>query len=126
MEECRLLCGITLIKSNLRQKKPNAPFRYIKTHCWMFEVFFPFPFLFQVWFVGDKIGEGVGRTRKDAQRQAAEISLHNLASKIIILYEFFSVTGRVYIRNCSCFGCYYFQVYTGLAFRIMYFMSIEC
>nr|CAD1844371.1 unnamed protein product [Ananas comosus var. bracteatus] len=40
-------------------------------------------FCIEVWFVGDKIGEGVGRTRKDAQRQAAEISLHNLAKKYL-------------------------------------------
>jgi hypothetical protein len=39
---------------------------------------------FQVWIVGEKIGEGIGSTRKEAQRQAAEISLRNLASKFVL------------------------------------------
>ncbi|KAJ3706529.1 hypothetical protein LUZ61_010234 [Rhynchospora tenuis] len=40
-------------------------------------------FCIEVWFVGEKIGEGTGRTRKEAQYQAAEISLKNLANKYI-------------------------------------------
>jgi hypothetical protein len=40
-------------------------------------------YLFQVWIVGEKVGEGIGRTRKEAQCQAAEISLRNLASKFV-------------------------------------------
>ncbi|MQL78253.1 hypothetical protein Taro_010664 [Colocasia esculenta] len=40
-------------------------------------------FSIEVWFVGEKIGEGIGRTRKDAQHQAAENSLRNLADKYL-------------------------------------------
>ncbi|KAL5996410.1 hypothetical protein ACLOJK_026488 [Asimina triloba] len=36
----------------------------------------------KVWFVGEKIGEGIGKTRKEAQRQAAESSLRTLASEM--------------------------------------------
>lgn len=39
----------------------------------------------QVWFAGEKIGEGSGRTRREAQHQAAEASLMNLAGKKIYL-----------------------------------------
>ncbi|KAG8060112.1 hypothetical protein GUJ93_ZPchr0002g25034 [Zizania palustris] len=35
------------------------------------------------WIVGEKVGEGIGRTRKEAQCQAAEISLRNLANKYL-------------------------------------------
>jgi hypothetical protein len=41
-------------------------------------------YFFQVWIVGEKVGEGIGSTRKEAQRQAAEISLRNLASKFVL------------------------------------------
>uniref|UniRef100_A0A5B6ZIJ7 protein-serine/threonine phosphatase n=1 Tax=Davidia involucrata TaxID=16924 RepID=A0A5B6ZIJ7_DAVIN len=37
----------------------------------------------EVWFAGEKIGEGIGRTRREAQRQAAEGSLMNLADKYL-------------------------------------------
>uniref|UniRef100_A0A1D1Y7J3 protein-serine/threonine phosphatase n=1 Tax=Anthurium amnicola TaxID=1678845 RepID=A0A1D1Y7J3_9ARAE len=40
-------------------------------------------FSIEVWFVGEKIGEGIGRTRKDAQHQAAESSLRYLANKYL-------------------------------------------
>ncbi|KAL6911881.1 hypothetical protein ACP4OV_000686 [Aristida adscensionis] len=40
-------------------------------------------FSIEVWIVGEKVGEGIGRTRKEAQRQAAEISLRNLADKYL-------------------------------------------
>jgi RNA polymerase II C-terminal domain phosphatase-like 1/2 len=40
-------------------------------------------FSIEVWIVGEKVGEGIGRTRKEAQCQAAEISLRNLASKFV-------------------------------------------
>lgn len=36
-------------------------------------------FLVQVLFTGEKIGVGMGKTRKDAQQQAAESALHFLA-----------------------------------------------
>lgn len=42
--------------------------------------------LVQVWIVGEKVGEGIGRTRREAQRQAAEMSLRNLASKFVLLH----------------------------------------
>lgn len=35
----------------------------------------------QVLFTGEKIGVGMGKTRKDAQQQAAENALHYLAGK---------------------------------------------
>ncbi|XP_042520231.1 RNA polymerase II C-terminal domain phosphatase-like 1 [Macadamia integrifolia] len=40
-------------------------------------------FSIEVWFTGEKIGEGIGKTRKEAQQQAAESSLRNLASKYL-------------------------------------------
>lgn len=40
-------------------------------------------FSFEVWFAGEKIGEGSGRTRREAQHQAAEASLMNLADKYL-------------------------------------------
>ncbi|KAM0848437.1 hypothetical protein ACQ4PT_054380 [Festuca glaucescens] len=40
-------------------------------------------FSIEVWIVGEKVGEGIGSTRKEAQRQAAEISLRNLANKYL-------------------------------------------
>lgn len=40
-------------------------------------------FSFEVLFTGEKIGFGMGKTRKDAQQQAAESALRNLADKYI-------------------------------------------
>ncbi|KAF7002624.1 hypothetical protein CFC21_018088 [Triticum aestivum] len=40
-------------------------------------------FSIQIWIVGEKVGEGMGRTRKEAQRQAANISLRNLADRFL-------------------------------------------
>ncbi|CAL9130461.1 unnamed protein product [Musa acuminata var. zebrina] len=40
-------------------------------------------FSIEVWFVGEKLGEGVGKTRKEAQHRAAEISVRNLADKYL-------------------------------------------
>ncbi|KAM0072582.1 putative protein-serine/threonine phosphatase [Helianthus debilis subsp. tardiflorus] len=40
-------------------------------------------FSFEVWFAGEKVGEGTGRTRREAQHQAAESSLMNLADKYL-------------------------------------------
>ncbi|KAK4858138.1 hypothetical protein QYF36_011597 [Acer negundo] len=37
-------------------------------------------FSVEAWFGGEKVGEGIGRTRREAQRQAAEGSLKNLAN----------------------------------------------
>ncbi|KAL4561640.1 hypothetical protein LXL04_033810 [Taraxacum kok-saghyz] len=35
-------------------------------------------FSVEIWFAGEKIGEGNGRTRREAQHQAAKASLMNL------------------------------------------------
>ncbi|KAM6574279.1 hypothetical protein CsatA_022606 [Cannabis sativa] len=40
-------------------------------------------FSVEVLFTGEKIGVGMGKTRKDAQQQAAENALHNLAEKYV-------------------------------------------
>ncbi|GMH30049.1 hypothetical protein Nepgr_031892 [Nepenthes gracilis] len=40
-------------------------------------------FCVEVLFTGEKIGTGIGRTRKDAQQQAAEKALHSLADKYL-------------------------------------------
>ncbi|KAK6231247.1 hypothetical protein SCA6_001320 [Theobroma cacao] len=40
-------------------------------------------FSVEVLFTGEKIGVGMGKTRKDAQQQAAELALHNLAEKYL-------------------------------------------
>ncbi|KAK9289962.1 hypothetical protein L1049_008124 [Liquidambar formosana] len=40
-------------------------------------------FSFEVLFTGEKIGVGMGKTRKDAQQQAAENALHSLADKYV-------------------------------------------
>ncbi|KAJ0018280.1 hypothetical protein Pint_10632 [Pistacia integerrima] len=42
-------------------------------------------FSIEAWFAGEKIGEGMGKTRREAQRQAAEASIKNLASKFFFL-----------------------------------------
>jgi RNA polymerase II C-terminal domain phosphatase-like 1/2 len=44
-------------------------------------IFSVFYFL-QAWFAGEKVGEGTGKTRREAQRQAAEGSIKKLAGKI--------------------------------------------
>ncbi|XXG85622.1 hypothetical protein AAC387_Pa11g0668 [Persea americana] len=40
-------------------------------------------FSIEVWFTGEKIGEGIGKTRKEAQHLAAESSLRNLANRYL-------------------------------------------
>lgn len=40
-------------------------------------------FSIEVWIFGEKIGEGFGKTRKEAQCQAADTSLRNLADKFL-------------------------------------------
>ncbi|XWS43835.1 hypothetical protein CRYUN_Cryun16bG0138500 [Craigia yunnanensis] len=40
-------------------------------------------FSVEVLFAGEKIGVGMGKTRRDAQQQAAELALHNLAEKYV-------------------------------------------
>ncbi|KAF5728664.1 C-terminal domain phosphatase-like 1 isoform 1 [Tripterygium wilfordii] len=37
-------------------------------------------FSVEAWFAGEKVGEGIGRTRREAQHQAAEGSIRNLAN----------------------------------------------
>jgi len=36
----------------------------------------------QAWFAGKKVGEGFGRTRREAQNKAAECSIKQLAGKL--------------------------------------------
>lgn len=36
---------------------------------------------------GDKIGEGIGRTRREAQHQASQASIHALASKYFLCFD---------------------------------------
>jgi hypothetical protein len=48
--------------------------------------------IFQIWIIGEKVGEGMGRTRKEAQRQAANMSLRNLAG------EFYAIC-RLWMKN---------------------------
>ncbi|KAL8192488.1 hypothetical protein R6Q57_027673 [Mikania cordata] len=40
-------------------------------------------FAFEAWFAGEKIGEGTGRTRREAQHHTAELALMNLADKYL-------------------------------------------
>ncbi|KAF9608351.1 hypothetical protein IFM89_009286 [Coptis chinensis] len=40
-------------------------------------------FSVEVWFTGEKIGEGIGKTRREAQFQAADHALRNLANKYL-------------------------------------------
>lgn len=55
-------------------------------------------FSVEAWLVGDKIGEGVGRTRKEAQHQAVMSSLRTLANKYMTnaLSDPIAVRGDVY------------------------------
>jgi hypothetical protein len=48
--------------------------------CLVFSIL-TFDYTFQVWIFGEKIGEGFGKTRKEAQCQAADTSLRNLAGE---------------------------------------------
>lgn len=54
--------------------------------CFYFKMFLSYTFNelvnVQVFFSGEKIGVGMGKTRRDAQQQAAENALHSLAGKI--------------------------------------------
>ncbi|XP_078166644.1 C-terminal domain phosphatase-like 1 isoform X1 [Carex rostrata] len=63
-------------------------------------------FCIEVWLVGEKIGEGTGRTRKEAQHQAAEISLKNLANKYIsgALSDLEKTKENGYIKGANVFG----------------------
>lgn len=57
----------------------------------------------QVLFTGEQIGIGMGRTKVDAQQQAAENALHRLAGKIsFLLYYGFSSDSIFFI-------CFYFM-----------------
>ncbi|KAK9064244.1 hypothetical protein SSX86_015624 [Deinandra increscens subsp. villosa] len=59
-------------------------------------------FSFEVWFAGEKIGDGTGRTRREAQRHAAESSLMNLADKYLSCLKS-GDEGR-FIHDGSSFG----------------------
>lgn len=53
--------------------------------------------ILQVWFAGEKIGAATGRTRKEAQQQAAEKSLLNLAGKEYCCIIFPTLVGAFFI-----------------------------
>lgn len=38
-------------------------------------------FSLKAWFSGEKIGEGIGKSRREALRKASEVSIQNLAGK---------------------------------------------
>ncbi|KAL5215663.1 hypothetical protein ABZP36_007064 [Zizania latifolia] len=40
-------------------------------------------FSIEVWILGEKVGEGLGKTRKEAKHQATDMSLRNLADKFL-------------------------------------------
>lgn len=45
-------------------------------------------YAFQVLIFGEKVGEGVGKTRKEAQCLAADTSLRNLAGEVMSVSPF--------------------------------------
>lgn len=73
-------------------------------------------FSVEAWFAGEKIGDGSGRTRKEAQYQAAERSLHNLANKYLSngmmdpsavqgdSNKFYNVKENGFLRDSNSFG----------------------
>ena len=54
-----------------------------------------YAFLLQAWFSGKKVGEGIGKSRREALQKAAELSLQNLAGK-----TFFRVLNFVCWETC--------------------------
>ncbi|RLM78729.1 hypothetical protein C2845_PM12G21610 [Panicum miliaceum] len=56
-------------------------------------------FSIEVWIVGEKIGEGIGRTRREAQRQAAEMSLRNLAKVYFIEFDIVNLPADKYLSS---------------------------
>lgn len=73
-------------------------------------------FSIEAWFAGEKIGEGVGRTRREAQHQAAEGSIKNLANIYISRMKpdagsahgdassFTSMNDNGFLGNANSFG----------------------
>ncbi|KAH9748600.1 RNA polymerase II C-terminal domain phosphatase-like 1 [Citrus sinensis] len=65
-------------------------------------------FSIEAWFAGEKIGEGIGRTRREAQRQAAEGSIKHLANVYMLRVKSDSGSGhgdgsRFSNANENCF-----------------------
>lgn len=65
-------------------------------------------FSIEAWFSGEKIGEGIGRTRREAQRQAAEGSIKHLANVYMLRVKSDSGSGhgdgsRFSNANENCF-----------------------
>ncbi|GAY34448.1 hypothetical protein CUMW_011540 [Citrus unshiu] len=65
-------------------------------------------FSIEAWFAGEKIGEGIGRTRREAQRQAAEGSIKHLANVYVLRVKSDSGSGhgdgsRFSNANENCF-----------------------
>ncbi|KAF5473108.1 hypothetical protein F2P56_009748 [Juglans regia] len=62
-------------------------------------------FSMEAWFAGEKIGEGIGRTRREAQRQAAEGSLKNLANVYIHGdWSILNANGNGFLGGVNSFG----------------------
>lgn len=64
--------------------------------------------------MGEKIGEGIGKTRREAQRQAAEGSIKNLASTESFFFYYYMFNT---IFCCIVYVVPYFVVCLNLAFR---------
>lgn len=65
-------------------------------------------FSIEAWFAGEKVGEGTGRTRREAQRQAAEASIKHLANVYMLRVKSESGSGhgdssRFSNANDNCF-----------------------
>ena len=61
----------------------------------------------QAWFAGEKVGDGTGKTRREAQRQAAEGSIKKLAGKISYHdISYYSLVHKVLsFVHCLCCAC---------------------
>ncbi|XP_024024041.1 RNA polymerase II C-terminal domain phosphatase-like 1 isoform X2 [Morus notabilis] len=85
-------------------------------------------FSVEAWFAGEKIGEGIGRTRREAQLQAAEISLKNLAdmylsrvkpdsgSLVVDMTKFPDANDNGFVSNVNSFGSHSFPKEESLSY----------
>ncbi|GMN50838.1 hypothetical protein TIFTF001_020000 [Ficus carica] len=85
-------------------------------------------FSVEAWFAGEKIGEGTARTRREAQLQAAEHSLKNLADMYISrlkpdsgsfladMTKFPDANDNGFVGNVNSFGSYSFPKDESLSF----------
>ncbi|KAF9683551.1 hypothetical protein SADUNF_Sadunf04G0025500 [Salix dunnii] len=56
-------------------------------------------FSIETWFVGEKVGEGTGKTRREAQRQAAEGSIKKLAETSLLSEADDSISAGIYMSR---------------------------